>query len=273
MSRPAHKIGRSVSSSQTPAESNFLSVKPPRYILVAAFLAVGLLFQTNAHAAKYFINASGAQGDGSGSSADNAADASTPDKYRAINQTQTAPGTVIVYAPGTYLVYPAYSMANGVTHQGSGIDSTIIKLPDGASSGTFTPMWLADKGTISNFKFVDATFDFNANHQAWWSKGTGCSMAFAFSTADHCAIQRIKFINIGAKNEEAFPVFFVHAGSAKGVLKDNLIDSCIFTQPVVHGNTKGGLTCIMMSDAEPKITVDDTNIVSNCQFLKLKAPE
>jgi hypothetical protein len=267
------EIRRSLLPAQIHTESNFLSTKLPRYLFVAAFLAVGLLLPTSAQAANYYINAAGARGDGSGSSADNAADASTPDKYRTINQTQTAPGTVIVYAPGTYLVYPAYSMANGVTHQGSGIDSTIIKLPDGASSGTFTPMWLADKGTISHFKFFDATFDFNANHQAWWSKGTGCSMAFAFSTADHCTIQRIKFINIGAKNEEAFPVFFIHAGSAKGVLKNNLVDSCIFTQPIAHGNTKGGLTCIMMSDAAPKITVDNTNIVSNCQFLKLKAPE
>ncbi len=37
-------------------------------------------------------------GNGSGSSAVNAADASTPEKFRAINQAQKSPGTVIVYA-------------------------------------------------------------------------------------------------------------------------------------------------------------------------------
>ena len=98
-------------------------------------------------------------------------------------------------------------------------------------------------------------------------------MAFAFSTADHCTIQRVKFINMGARNEEAFPIFFIVGPSAKGNLNHNLIDSCIFTHPVVRGNTNGGLTCIMMADAAPKITVDNTNIVSNCQFLNLKAPE
>jgi len=134
-------------------------------------------------------------------------------------------------------------------------------------------MWLADKGTISNFKFLDATIDFNSTNLAWWSQGKGCSIAFAFSTADHCTIQRVKFINMGARNEESFPIFFIVGSSAPGNLHHNLIDSFIFIQPIVHGNTNGGLTCIMMADAEPKITVDNTNIVSNCQFLNLKAPE
>jgi hypothetical protein len=53
---------------------------------------------------RFYISASGALGNGSGSSAANAADASTPAKYYAINQSQTTPGTVIMYAPGTYLM-------------------------------------------------------------------------------------------------------------------------------------------------------------------------
>jgi len=248
-------------------------VKPQGHILVASFFFIGFLFQTNVHAARYFINATGPMGDGTGSSADNAADASTPEKYRAINQTQTAFGTVIVYAPGTYQMSPAFSMFNGVTHQGSGIDLTIMKIAQGAAAGSFTPMWLADKGTISNFKFTDATIDFNSANTGWWAKGQGCSMAFAFSTADHCTIQRVKFIHMGGKKQESFPIFFIHGNSAPGNLNHNLIDSCIFSQPVVKGNADGGLTCIMMADAEPKITVDNTNIVSNCQFLNLKAPE
>jgi len=262
----------------TPAGSIRLSLpsrklNPPGHILVAACLFMGLLFHTNVHAASYFINASGPLGDGSGSSAANAADASTPAKYRAINQTHTTPGTVITYAPGTYLVTPAFSMFNGVTHQGSGIDSTIIKVQDGSASGPFAPMWLADNGTISNFKFFDATIDFNPTKQAWWAAGKGGCMAFAFSTADHCAILRVKFINIGARNVESFPIFFIVSTSAKGNLNHNVVDSCVFTQPIVHGNTNGGLTCIMMADAEPKTTADNTNIVSNCEFFNLKSPE
>ncbi len=221
----------------------------------------------------FYINASGPLGDGLGSSAENAADASTAEKYRAINQAHKEAGTTIVYATGTYLVSPAFTMSSGVTHKGSGIDSTIIKIADGAASGTFTPMWLADKGTVSQFKFSDATIDFNSTKQPWWTKGKGGCIAFAFSTADHCAIQRVKFINIAAKGVESFPIYFIISSSTKGNLSYNLIESCIFTQPVAQGNADGGLTCIMMADAAPKITVDNTNVVSNCEFLKLKAPE
>ena len=244
-----------------------------RCICVVVFLCAGVLFQADVCAANYYINASGAQGDGSGSSAANAADASNAAKYRAINQTHTTPGTVIVYAPGTYLVTPAFSMFDGVTHRGAGIDVTMIKIEDGAARGVFAPMWLAEKGTISDFKFCDATIDFNSTRQPWWNEGKGGCIAFAFSTADHCAIQRVKFINIGAKGVESFPVFFVVGTSAKGNLNHNVVDSCVFTQPVARGNTDGGLTCIMMADAEPGITVDNTNVVSHCEFLKLKSPE
>ncbi len=246
-------------------------MKPAPHFLVAAVVA--LLATTPVRAANFYINASGPTGNGSGSSADNAADASTVEKFHTVNQTHNLPGTVIVYAPGTYQLGPAFSMFNGVTHQGAGIDSTIIKLADGSASGTFTPMWLAEKGTISNFKFADATIDLNATHAAWWTQGKGNSMAFAFTTADHCTIQRVKFINMGGRKMESFPVFFVAGHSTPGVVNHNLIDACIFTQPVPKGNNDGGLTCIMMADAQPKITVDNTNVVSNCQFLNLKNPE
>ena len=239
----------------------------------AAFLLVGLLLSTNIPARDFFIDATGPKGDGSGSSADNAADASTQDKFRTINQTQKEPGTVIIYAPGTYEVSPAFTMYSGVTHQGAGIDSTIIKIAPGSAAGTFAPMWLADKGTISNFKFTDATIDFNATQTAWWAQGHGMTMAFAFSTADHCTIQRVKFIHLAAKNQEAFPIYFNVGGSAPGLINHNLIDSCIFTEPVSKGNTKGGLTCVQMADSQPDITTNTTNVVSNNQFLNLKYPE
>jgi hypothetical protein len=244
-----------------------------RRSFVTIVLFAAILFSPRAWAASYFISAAGAQGDGSGSSAENAADASTQDKYHAINEAQNKPGTVIVYAPGTYLVSPAFGMFDGVAHRGAGIDKTIIKIADGAAAGGFTPMWLAGKGRISNFTFTDATIDFNSEHTAWWRAGQGCSMAFAFSTADHCTIQRVKFIHMGGRKQESFPVFFVHGKSGPGNVNHNLIDSCVFTEPIANGNTDGGLTCIMMADAEPKITVDNTNVVSNCAFLDLKGPE
>ena len=240
--------------------------------LLAASLFLGLWFPASARAASYFINARGALGDGSGSSAANAADASTPQKYRAINQTRSAPGTVIVYAPGTYLVTPAFSMFDGVSHQGAGIDATIVKIEDGAAAGPFAPMWLAEKGTVSRFGFFDATIDFNSTRQPWWTANAGSSIAFAFSTADHCTVQRVKFVNMGARKRESFPVFFIVGPSSKGNLHHNLVDSCVFTQPVARGNTDG-LTCVMMADAAPGITVDNTNVVSRCRFLDLKAPE
>jgi len=241
---------------------------PPSLVLV--LVAVSTVC---ASAANFYISASGPSGDGSGSSAANAADASTQDKFRTINESQKSPGTVITYGPGTYEVSPAFTMYDGVTHQGAGIDATIIKVADGSAAGSFAPMWLAGKGTISNFKFTDATIDFNSTHTAWWAKGKGMSMAFAFSTADHCTIQRVKFINIGARGMESFPVFFDIGGSANGNINHNLVDSCIFTQPIASGNKDGGLTCIQMADSLPGITTDTTNVVSNNKFLNLKYPE
>lgn len=232
----------------------------------------GALIPIHAHAADFYINAAGPRGDGSGSSAENAADA-TPGKYNSFVQAHNVAGTTIIYAPGTYYDYPALSMFSGVTHRGSGIDSTIIKIPDGAADGSFTPLFLANGGKISNFRFTDATIDFNASKSAWWKKGTGKCIAFAFSLADHCTIQRIKFINIGSRNSESFPVFFCVGGSANGRMNNNLVDSCIFTQPIVKGNTNGGLTCIQMADMLPGLTTDTTNVASNNQFLKLKYPE
>jgi hypothetical protein len=244
--------------------------------IAVQFLMAVLLGATafQIHAADFYINASGAQGDGSGSSAENAADAS-PGKYTTVVTAQKTPGTVINYAPGTYYVWPALPMYSGVTHKGAGIDSTIIKIADGSADGNFTPIFLSMTPTISNFVFTDATVDFNSDKTLWWKKGSGKCIAFAFSLADHCTLQRIKFIHIGSKkDQESFPVFFNVSGSAKGLVHDNLVDSCIFTDPIKQGNSKGaGLTCIQMADDLPNITTDTSNVVSNNQFLNLKAPE
>ena len=137
------------------------------FLLSAALLAASSL---TALSADFYINASGPLGNGSGSSAANAADA-TPGKYNTLVQAQKTAGTVIIYAPGTYSLYPALAMYNGVTHKGAGVDATIIKIPDGAAPGPFAPMFLAGGGTISNWKFTDATIDFNSNHTAWWTQG------------------------------------------------------------------------------------------------------
>ena len=101
-----------------------MSLPLPVFVLSALlFLAASF----SVEAANFYINAAGARGDGSGASAENAADAS-PGKYNAIVQARKTPGTVIVYAPGTYYDFPALPMYSGVTHQGAGVDSTIIKI-------------------------------------------------------------------------------------------------------------------------------------------------
>jgi hypothetical protein len=223
-------------------------------------------------AANYYISASGPVGSGNGSSAANAADASTPPKYNAIVNAQNAPGTVIVYAAGTYLQPSGCQMFNGVTHQGAGIDKTIIQLAAGSQSSTFAPMWNAPSqgGSLSNWKIFDVTMDVNAVNQPGWASGNFKTQVFFFPLADHCTIQRVKFINIGSKSGESFPIFFGASTSSPGNMNNNLIDSCIFSNPVPSGNTDG-LTCIQMADAEPFITVDNTNIVSNNQFINLCA--
>jgi hypothetical protein len=243
-------------------------------VLVAMLIALVLLdLVASAQARNYFISASGPLGDGSGSSPENAADASTPDRYYAINQAQHAPGTVIVYAPGIYWHETLFAMWDNVTHRGAGIDKTVIRVIDDAPN--YHEMWAPDAGAprISGFKFFDATIDFNASNQTWW-KGTQGSTpsAFTFSLADHCTIQRVKFINMGSKGQESFPIYFTNGQSAAGNVNHNVIDSCIFTQPIRTGNTNGGLTCICIADAQPNITVDTTNIVYNCQFLYLNYP-
>jgi O-Antigen ligase len=229
--------------------------------------------QAQASKRSYFISASGALGDGSGSSARNAADASTPEKYYAINQAQSVPGTTIFYAPGTYFVNTVFEMHNGVTHQGSGINSTIIKVLDYSISNAREPLWLANSPQISGFRFFDATIDFNTIRQPWWEAKQGSTMAFAFSRADHCVLERLKFIHIAAANAEAFVILFGTDNSALGNLSDNVVDSCIFTEPVKSGNVNGGLTCILMLEPKPGVKLDDTNIVSNCTFIDLKNPE
>ena len=249
----------------SPRRTTYFSLLITSIILTASAI--------NASAKDFYISAAGPSGDGSGSSAANAADASSQDKFRTINESHKTPGTTIIYSAGTYEVSPAFTMYDGITHKGAGIDSTIIKVADGSAAGPFTPMWLANKGTISNFKFTDATIDFNASNTNWWAKGKGSSMAFAFSTADHCTIQRVKFIHIGARDMESFPIFFDINGSAKGNMNHNLVDSCIFTDPIASGNTKGGLTCVQMADSLPTITTDTTNVVSNNEFTNLKYPE
>ena len=113
---------------------------------VAAMVPFGSLVQAQVNSnstlpetVRFYINASGPIGDGSGSSAANAADASTPAKYYAINQSHTTPGTVIMYAAGTYLMNTGFWCWNGIRHQGSGIDSTIIKVSD--NSSPYNPMF------------------------------------------------------------------------------------------------------------------------------------
>jgi len=216
----------------------------------------------------FYINASGPLGDGSGSSAPNAADASTAAKHDALINAHLS-NTTIVYAAGTYVTNSALHPGNNFTVQGAGIDQTIIKIANSATHGADSIFYFLSS-TVSNSKFFDFTIDLNASNQTWWSS-TGGASAFSFCTADHCTIQRVKFIHMGAKGAESFPVFFVNGASGNGNLNNNLIDSCIFTQPIVSGNT-GGLTCIYMVDAQPNITVDNTNVVSNCQFLDLDYP-
>jgi hypothetical protein len=221
-------------------------------------------------AANYYINASGPLGDGSGSSASNAADASSASKYGAIVNAQSSSGTTIVYAAGTYQVNPTLPMYNGVAHQGAGIDKTIIKVIDAASP--CSNMWGTNNGTISGFKFFDATLDLNAGKQTWFTSGAhGGSQAFTISTADHCTFQRLKFINMAASGVETFIINFGN-NAGPGNMNNNLIDSCIFTQPIFAGNSNGGMTCILLYDIGPSTTVDSTNVVSNCQFIKLSRP-
>jgi hypothetical protein len=263
-----------VSTSPQPRQSPAVFQWGISMAFLTAIALFGSVIQGQVNAApavRFYINASGPLGNGSGSSAANAADASTPAKYYAINQSHTTPGTVIVYAPGTYLMNTGFSCWNGVAHQGSGIDSTIVKVAD-SSVPCNTMFTTGGAGSLTNFKFSDATLDLNASHQTWWKNGSGSSGAFSLSRADHCTIERVKFVNFGARNQEAFLIFFVNGNSTGGNLNHNLVDSCIFTQPIRRGNA-GGATCIYLADAEPNVTVDNTNVVSNCQFLDLNYPD
>ena len=224
-----------------------------------------VLIASSTQAANYYISASGPQGSGDGSSAANAADASSASKYRAINQSHNAPGTVIQYSPGYYQMPAGLTMFNGVTHQGAGIDKTVIQLANGSVSSSSERMWTPGRGSISNWKFSDATIDLNSVNQPAWSNNSFRSLCFQFTLADHCTIQRIKFINIGSRGGESFPIYFGLGQSSGGTMNNNLVDSCIFSNPVRSGNTDG-VTLIYMAELPGLFTVDNTNVVSNCQF-------
>ena len=95
-------------------------VKGLGHVLVAAFLLVGLLVPTYVRAANYYINASGAMGNGSGSSAANAADASSALKYSNIINAQNSSGTVINFLRGDLLCVPGPQHVQRCDPPGSG---------------------------------------------------------------------------------------------------------------------------------------------------------
>jgi hypothetical protein len=247
---------------------------PPAFL---ATLTVVVLFATSTwtQAANYYIRAAGPLGNGSGSSAANAADASTAAKYDAIVNAQNTPGEVIFYTAGTYPTSCRIPANNGVTHQGAGIGKTIIQIANGAcTSGVNAGSWLflGQASPNNHFACYDMTIDFNtANQPAWTNQLDYCTVAFGLYTPNNCTIQRVKFINLASQNYETFVIFFSNGG-ANGNCFNNLIDSCIFTQPMQSGNVNSGMTVIYEGDWLPNISVDNTNVVSNCQFLNLKYP-
>src|SRR6266403_169987 len=169
--------------------------------------------------ANYYINATGQQGTGDGSSAGNAANASTGALYSSIVRAQTSSGTTIVYSAGTYVANSLQlPMPNGVTHQGAGIDQTIIRVANGTiNPGNWLPIFYGSNGTMTGWKIFDITFDFNSvNQPALGSTGGLFTCATAFSTATNCTVQRCKFINFGSNNQESFLVYFNHGNSTAG---------------------------------------------------------
>jgi hypothetical protein len=161
---------------------------------------------------------------------------------------------------------------NGVTHQGAGIDKTFIKPAPGSITSEYQYTFYGSS-FVTGWKIFDLTIDFDSVNQPAWGNRKTKNQAIVLETPNHCTIQRIKFINIGTNDgEESFPICFDDSGAAAGNTYNNLIDSCIFTQPVVSGNN-GGLTCILMYDLiNQGVTVDATNVVSKCQFLDLNKP-
>ena len=82
------------------SRSNIDAMKTPLVVGLSIVLIIGSAIRASAD--NFYINATGSSGDGSGSSAANAADASTQDKFRTLNESHKTPGTVIIYGPGTY---------------------------------------------------------------------------------------------------------------------------------------------------------------------------
>jgi hypothetical protein len=260
-----------------PEDPTSCSSKPTRKSSLPAYIAtltaIALFASSQStQAANYYINASGPLGNGSGSSAVDAADASSAAKYRAIVNAQSASGTTIVYAAGTYLYTPSMTAYNGVTHQGAGISQTTIKPAPGAITAEYQYTFYGGTG-VTGWKIFDLTIDFDSVNQPAWTSGKTKNQAILLETPNNCTIQRIKFINIGCNDaEESFPICFNDSNAGAGTVSNCLIDSCIFTQPVVRGNT-GGLTCILLYDLIANgVEVATSTVVSNCQFLDLNRP-
>src|ERR1700693_1464970 len=185
--------------------------KPTRKSSLPAFmvtLTAIVLFGAiaRAQAASYFISASGPLGNGSGSSAANAADASTAPKHDSIVN-GAASGTTIRYSSGTFLTNGNLNPTDNVVFQGNGYGNTTVMVANGTNTGG-TPIWSFTRGVMTGVSWYDMTIDFNPMNQPWWGVNTGGgSFAMSMTTANHCTIQRCRFIHAAqGSTAESFPI-------------------------------------------------------------------
>ena len=230
----------------------------------------------------YWLSATGQLGNGSGSSAANAADASTQAKLDAIWAAQmgghSAASTITFhYLPGLYQTKGHNFVGNiqtfqpGNIHQGSGMGNTIQLV--GSSSATNDGQIFGNDTQllwVNTWGCYDMTLDANAVNQPKWTGAGGAINCILMGGGQNVTIQRVRFINFGTPTlgSECFPCgMTTNAQSVAQSVDNNLIDHCIFTQPAI-GN-KDGCSAISISDnpGAGNATITQNNIISFCQFI------
>jgi hypothetical protein len=224
--------------------------------------------------ANYYLSATGALGTGDGSSAANAADASTQVKLDAIWASYIGHPVNFFYAAGVYQTKGWFfqvreTVQSNQAHIGAGMNSTTLQLV-GASSLTGDGSIFSVDGpvTIKNWSCQNMTLDCNATNQPKWTGAGGGVQAIGCNAGQNILIQNVKIINFGTATVgvECFPILIIgYPGQTNIKMTNVVINNCVFTSPV-SGN-KDGCSCSSIVDTvSANILCDSTCVISNCTY-------
>lgn len=212
-------------------------------------------------------------------------DASTPELLRDL-QRQYPTDVTWRYLPGVFETFgwkkgTDQQLLNNVSHIGSGIGITTLRLVQASSSGTTTDGCVLGNnldGLTSNVTVRDITLDGNAVHNPKYTEGNGVISCLQV-WGSKITVKNVECIGFGTSDvSECFPMIVGRTRNWNSLEKVgmNTVDSCRFHSPATTLNV-GPLTCLLVGQngdgtGNPLFTAG-TDIVTNCQFQGMKAVE